>query len=153
MKGRRQKGFSLVEVIVALGLLAGVLIAIAGLFTIGGKQVKSGRTATEALSVARGILEEMDAWSYRQTYQLYGFDGTANNYTVDTRTNSYASKWQPNIDDKLFNGYGNIVLESVGPGTGSPPAMNASRAVRVTVTVHWDEGQRHRTVRLGTVRM
>ena len=43
---QREQGFSLVEVILALGILAGVLISIAGLFIMGSKQVKSGRTST-----------------------------------------------------------------------------------------------------------
>ena len=50
MRRRDEKGFSLIEVVIALGLLAGVLIAIAGLFILGGRSVKSGRTSSEALA-------------------------------------------------------------------------------------------------------
>ena len=92
---QREQGFSLVEVILALGILAGVLISIAGLFIMGSKQVKSGRTSTEALSVARAVLEEMDGWGFRQTYQLFGVDGTANTTaTIDSRSDAYSAKWQ-----------------------------------------------------------
>jgi type II secretory pathway component PulJ len=52
MRGRKETGFSLVEVVIALGLLAGVLITISGLFVMGAKQVKSGRASSEALAVA-----------------------------------------------------------------------------------------------------
>ena len=69
MASRRQAGFSLVEVVVALGLLAAVLISISGLFVLAHKQVDGGRKNSVALSVARDILEEMDGWSYRQLYQ------------------------------------------------------------------------------------
>lgn len=148
---RNESGFSLVEVIIALGLLAGVLISIAGLFALGGQQVKSGRTSTEALSVARTILEEMDGWGFRQTYQLYGIDPNQTTATVDTRTNGYAQKWQPTLDEKLFQSYALITVESLA--SGAPPPFATTRAIRVVVTVHWDEGTRHRTVRLGTVRM
>ena len=50
MRRRGDSGFSLVEVVIAMALLAGVLIAISGLFIIGGAQVKSGRKSTEALA-------------------------------------------------------------------------------------------------------
>lgn len=153
MHRRSESGFSLIEVIVALGLLAGVLISIAGLFVMGGKQVKSGRTSTEALSVARAILEEMDGWGFRQTYQLYGIDGTTNtNATVDTRTNSYCAKWQSTLDEKLFNSHATINIQSLGPSSPAP-MLASTKAIRVLVTVYWNEGGRARQVRLGTVRM
>ncbi len=148
----RSDGFSLVEVILALGLLAMVLLSIAGLFLLGGRQVKSGRSSSEALSVARAIVEEMEGWSFRRTYEGYGLDGAAVNYTVDTRTNGGASHWQTALDSMLHASYGEIALTSVGP-TATPPPLNRTRAIRVVVTVHWEEGGRVRKVELGTVRL
>jgi type II secretory pathway pseudopilin PulG len=153
MHRNHERGFSLVEVIVALGLLAGVLISIAGLFVIGGRQVESGRTATEALSVARGILEEMDGWGFRQTYMLFGIDGTVTtSATVDTRVDAYGAKWQQTLDEALFESHAEILIESLGP-TNPPPNLATTRAIRVVVTVFWSEGNRDRSIRLGTVRM
>lgn len=153
--GRRagERGFSLIEVVVALGLLAGVLISISGLFILGGKQVKSGRTSSEALAVGRTIVEEMNRWGFKQTYGAFGsgFDGAATSYSIDSRTNSFAQKWQALLDTKLLNGYATIDIQSLGPST--PPNLNATRAIRVLVTVRWDEGTRHRQVQVGTVRM
>lgn len=151
MKRKGERGFSLVEVVIALGILAGVLISISGLFVIGGRQVKSGRSSSEALAVGRTILEEMNKWGFRQTYGMFGYDGSATTYSVDTRTTSYATKWQPLLTPKLANSYATIQLQSLGPG--SPPNMNVTRAIRVLVTVNWDEGARHRTAQVGTVRM
>jgi len=153
MNRNHERGFSLVEVVIALGLLAGVLISIAGLFILGSKQVESGRTATEALSVARGILEEMDGWGFRQTYQLFGIDGTtALSGTVDTRTDAYSAKWQQTLDEALFNSHAEILIQSLGPNN-PPPTLATTRAIRVVVTVFWSEGNRDRSIRLGTVRM
>jgi type II secretory pathway pseudopilin PulG len=152
MHRRAERGFSLVEVVIALGLLAGVLISISGLFVIGGNQVKSGRTSSEAIAVGRTILEEMNKWGFRQTYGMFGYDGAAASYSLDTRTNSYATKWQPLLTPKLVNSYATVQLQSLGPG-GTPPNLDATRAIRVLVTVNWDEGARHRTVQVGTVRM
>lgn len=153
MRGRGQRGFSLIEVVVALGLLAGVLISISGLFVFGGRQVKSGRTSSEALSVARDILEEINGWGFRQTYSLFGYDGTAPVYTADTRTNSFAKgKWQAVLDQKLLDAYATIEIRSLS-GSGSPPNLNVTRAIRVLVTVNWREGARPRSLQAGTVRL
>ena len=154
MRRRSEGGFSLVEVVIALGLLAGVLISISGLFIIGDRQVKSGRTSSEALSVGRTILEEMNRWGFRQTYLMFGstYDGAAQSYSIDSRTNTVASQWQSTLDEKLVNSYATIDIQSLGPGS-VPPDLDVTRAMRVLVTVFWDEGQRHRSLRVGTVRM
>ena len=154
MRRRSDGGFSLIEVVIALGLLAGVLITIYGLFIIGDRQVKSGRTSSEALSVARTILEEMNRWGFRQTYQTFDstYDGTVQSYSIDSRTNAFAAKWQATLDEKLVNSRATIEIQSLGPAS-VPPNLNVTRAMRVLVTVFWDEGQRHRSVRVGTVRM
>ena len=148
----RERGFSLVEVVLALGLLALVLISIAGLFVLGGRQVRSGRASSEALSVARGILEETEGWGFRQTYERYGLDGSEAAYEIDSRANPSAARWQAGLDAMLPGSYALIELTSLGPGGAAPP-MNRTRAIRVLVTVHWDEGGRRRSLQLGTVRL
>lgn len=153
---RDERGFSLVEVIVALALLAGVLISIAGLFIIGARQVESGRESTEALSVARGIIEQMNKWGFHQTYQLFGADGALTAYTFDTRTitdppTTGMAKWQPMLAEKIPGSYATINVTSLAPG--APPALNATKAMRVVVTVRWNEQLRQRQVQLATVRM
>ena len=150
MTGNR--GISLVEVVFSLGLLASVLVSTASMFVVGNRQVASGRMASEALSFSQSVLEEMQGWGLRQTYATYGYDGTATSYTVDTRSNTYAAKWQPTLRSKLSKGYATIALESLGP-TLPVPALDSTRAIRVIVTVHWEEGSRVREVRLGTVKM
>lgn len=150
MRRRNEEGSSLVEAVLALGLMAGVLVSIAGLFVVGAGQVRSGRTASEALAVARTVLEDMEGWSFHQSYGNYGYDGSASSYSADTRTNSYASKWQTSLSDKLYNSYATISIASLDPGS---PALASSSQLRVMVTVFWQEGQRQRSIRLGTVRM
>ena len=71
---------------------------------------------------------------------------------MDTRSNTYAAQWQPTLRSKLPKGYATIALESLGP-TLPVPALDSTRAIRVIVTVYWEEGSRPRKVRLGTVKM
>ena len=146
-----QKGFSLIEVMMSLGLLAAVVISMTGVFVLGTREVYGGRRATEALAEARSIVEEMEGWSFHWTYQTFGFDGTATSYVVDTRTHSYAAQWQATLTDKLENGYAIIDIDSLGPV--SAPPLDSTRAIRVRVTVYWAERSRSRSLQLATVRM
>jgi prepilin-type N-terminal cleavage/methylation domain-containing protein len=152
MELRRKGGFSLIEVVVALGLLAAVLISVSGLFVLAHRQVDSGRKHSVALSVARDILEEMDGWGFRQLYMEYGFDGSASSYTADSRSNDVAAGWQEALNAELQSSYAEILIESLDEA-GSPPALTAARGIRVQITVHWMEGLRPRSVRLASVRV
>ena len=99
---------------IALGLLAGVLITISGLFVVGAKQVKSGRTSSEALAVAKDIHEDMYGWGYSQLWGMFGYDGQATTYTVDTRACSACGSWQSTLAAKLGpSAYADIRLDSV----------------------------------------
>lgn len=160
MRERSQSGFSLVEVVIALGLLAGVLISIGGLFVIGGKQVKSGRTSSEALALGKEIQEEMNAWGYTQIWGMFGYNGQAATYTVDTRTNATCTPWQTTLNQKLGpSAYALIKLDSVQNAAGTTTNFaDASgnilaKTVRVSVTVNWTElPGRARSVTVGTTK-
>jgi prepilin-type N-terminal cleavage/methylation domain-containing protein len=151
MAARGERGFSLIEVILALALLAAALVSITGLFVMGSGAVESGRTASEALAVARDIHEELEAVSLRQTYEFFGYDGALTSYLIDTRTSLPAAAWQQVLAEKLPNAWATIALESLGPST--PPALESTRAIRVSVTVFWTEGARARSIDLAAVRM
>lgn len=160
MRGRKETGFSLVEVVIALGLLAGVLITISGLFVMGAKQVKSGRASSEALAVATEIHEEMVGWGYSQLWEAFGYDGQARTYALDTRTCGACGAWQTTLAAKLGpSAYANIELASVANATGvvrdfADAFGNVlAKTVRVSVIVHWTEiSGRERSVTVGTTR-
>jgi prepilin-type N-terminal cleavage/methylation domain-containing protein len=163
-RSRRQDGFTLVEVILALALLGAVMISVSGLFAVGINKLKGGRGQSAALSVARDIMEEMQGWHFDHLYSAFGEDGSAAAYTLDTRTNAFAAQWQPAIDGSLGqDAYAEIVLQSVD-GTlnppnlaeascTGPPARCRRRAIKVEVRVHWREGERERNVALATIRI
>ena len=160
MRGRDESGFSLVEVILALGLLAGVLITISGLFIVGAKQVRSGRASSEALAVATEIHEEMYGWGYSQLWRMFGYDGQARTYALDTRTCGACGAWQTTLTTKLGPyAYANVELTSVANATGvvndfADAFGNVlAKTVRVSVMVHWTEiSGRVRSVTVGTTR-
>jgi type II secretory pathway pseudopilin PulG len=164
MRRTDERGFSLVEVVIALGLLAGVLISITGLFIMASKEVKAGRKSSEALAVGKEIVEEMNGWGYSQIWGNFGFDGAATTYTVDCRANTvggFCPAWQTNLTGKIgSSAYATIKMDSMltaggattnfaDPATGSILARN----VRLLVTVNWTElTGRIRSVQIETSR-
>jgi type II secretory pathway pseudopilin PulG len=160
MRGGGERGFSLVEVVIAMGLLAGVLIAIGGLFIVGGQQVKSGRKSSEALAVGKEIHEDIVGWGYAQLWGKFGYDGQATTYTVDTRACGVCAAWQATLAGKLGpEAFASIRLDSLADVAGAKPNFAdatgnvLAKAVRVSVTVSWSEvPNRLRSVTLGTMR-
>jgi hypothetical protein len=146
---RADTGFSLAEVMVALGVLASVLISVAGLLVVGNRLVKSGRGSSQALAVARDLLEECDGWSFARTYEAFGCDPAQPSCTRDTTDASMAS-WRRPPEEALHQERVEVTIETLE--TGAIP-LEASRALRLTVSVFWTEGLRQRSTRLTTVRM
>lgn len=146
-----QGGFSLIEVIVALGLLAGVVLSVAGLFLLGERQVARGRHQSSALAAAQTILEEIGAWNYEATWKRFDSVGnvtTLTALTTDTNPNSIASKWHPFLRETLANGRAEILIESCDGAN-----LNATPALRILVTVLWDEKTLTRRAELAMVRL
>jgi len=153
---KRRGGFSLIEVVISLGLLTTVLVAIASMFVLGQANVKSGRTLTEATAVAQHIMEDINKLSYNGL-QVF-FVGTPNlstltSYTADTRVaSSYANTtYNTFIKSKLYKGYALIVLTPIG-GNIKPAVWNSGEAIRINVTVYWTELTRNRKVSIENVR-
>ena len=151
-----QGGFSLIEVIVSLGILAAVLVAIASMFVLGQSNVNSGRKMTEATSIAQHIMEDVNKLSYNGLKTF--FVGTPNLntltlYTADTRViGSYAeTEYQALIDKRLYKSYALIDLQPLG-GNIKPAVWASGEAIRITVTIYWTELRRNRTVTVEGVR-
>ena len=68
LRRRPAPGATLIEVTIALGLLGSLLISAAGLAAFGSRQIRAGGSRSQALTIARSVVEEMAAWSFRQTY-------------------------------------------------------------------------------------
>jgi prepilin-type N-terminal cleavage/methylation domain-containing protein len=156
------RGFSLIEVIVALGMLAAVLLAISGLFAQGANSIKGGKEMTEALAQATDILEDINSLSYRQVWSVFGGSGTDTSLQADTRvTSNFAHRWQAQLEEAVWQGYALIDVIPVGIDTvlplctASPPAQpnfQCGQGLRVVVTVYWDERGNDQQLSLSTVR-
>ena len=147
MNRETQSGFSLIEAVVALALLAAVLLSISGLFVYGRQSVGTGKDLTEATSLATQILEEMNGWGFSQIYTNFGKAETDVAFSVDSKTNAFAQKWQPGVDAHLANGKATIAVTPLGGST-----FATGQGARIQVTVDWTIRQRPRKVSLETVR-
>jgi len=148
---REESGFSLIEVTLALGLLATVLISIASLFILGGKQVKNGKSTTSAVAVSHEIMERIDQLSYSQVYTYFGgTDATTALSVSTTTTGNNANQWQAEIGSKLNQGSGTIAITPLG--SALPLNMGSSQALQVQVTLNWSELGRPKNVTLKSIR-
>ena len=149
---REQGGFSLIEVVLALGLLATVLISIASLFIIGGKQVKNGKSTTSAAAITHEIMERIDQKTYVDTYAYFGGTASSTSLSVSTTTTgNNANQWQAEIATKLGpQASGTIAVTPLG--SASPLNMGNSQALQVKITLTWNELGRSKNVTLEEVR-
>src|SRR5213593_1833808 len=77
-------GFSLIEVTMALGLLATVLISIATLFILGGRQVHQGKSPTTATALGQTIMERIDQLPHDEVYGYFGGTATSTSLSINT---------------------------------------------------------------------
>ena len=143
-------GFSLVEVIISLGILGGALVAIGTMFVLGGRQLKSAGRLTQASALAQDIMETFEGTSFVSLY------GTLRAGPADTRCTVSSvepdgpiSAWQEKVARQLGDGMAEMTLQAIGPGT---PSFGEAEGIRVTVVLRWDEHGRKRSLGLTTVR-
>lgn len=149
-RGRDERGFSLVEVVIAIGVLAGVLLSICSMFILGARQLKTGKTMTEATTICHAIMESFDNLSFTALYTTFGAAASDTTMTVtSTTTGSAVASWQAEISRKLDSGVATVTILPQGPGT---PNFGTATGIRMTVTVTWTELARPQAVSLSTVR-
>lgn len=153
---RSQKGYSLVEVLISLGLMAGVMVAICSMFVLGGTYVKAGKQLTQATALAQDIMEDINKQSYTGLYLfLQGASPDPNALSVvsDTRVSGSLAnaQWGTDIRAKLHQGYAVVSMVPVG-GTVTPVSFASGEGIRVSVQLGWKELRRERSVRIEGVR-
>lgn len=90
MKSKRsERGYNLVEVLIATGVLGAVMLSVVTLFFFGKKNVFSGRQMTYAVAVGTRVMEDISAVNKRGLY-LGAFNiadnATGTNITIAGRT-------------------------------------------------------------------
>jgi len=113
------KGFSLIEVLISLVILAVSLLALAGLMTTTTRNTASGGHLTEAATFAQDRLEEL---------RVTAWDNIVNGS-------------DPNpIQGSTGVNYNRVWTVVLGPNSPPPPNDNEKR---VTITVNWNDRVDH----------
>ena len=162
LNDRSEGGFNLIEVVIALALLAAVLLTISGLFIQGSQSVNTGRDLTEATSLATDLLEQMDKWAFSQLYTNYGKAATdaafiACSPTVvpsGAPTGTFASTQlntmcQTKLNARLPNAYALVYVTPLGTTNSH---FDTAKGIQVKVVVNWTLKLKSRSVSLETVR-
>ncbi len=92
MISRKQKGYSLIETILAMALMGFVVMSLATLFFFGRRNVYSGKQMTQAISVGTRVLEDISSLNKRAVYNgAFGITDTAAGTSITVDGVTYAN--------------------------------------------------------------
>ena len=167
MRQRPEKGYSLVEVLIAATITGVVIMSIFTVITLAQRNVKSGKQMTAANAVATRVLEDLSLMSATDVVLNFGLDNattlssnTVNgvaypgsvlrdtdatiNATVDP--SGYLSRWQGLVGQATFRkGRVLLVITPANPRVNGEPVTTA-QVIRVRGFVEWSEGIRRRRI-------
>jgi len=140
-------GTTLLESVIALGLLAGLLISAAGLLGQAQRQILGGAQLSQALALTRTVLEDLEILPYEGVYRTLGCDASVPRCLV-VSGDPVVAAWQGLAERELP--LPSIEIDLRAPGGMS---LGEASALRVTVCVSWTVGQRRRRLQLTTWRV
>ena len=178
----RERGFNLVEVLIAMALLGTVLMTILTLFYMGRKNVYSGKQTSVAVSIASHAMEDLSARSKLDVLTAFNASGAAlGKVDIDVSTTmptdeyedsimrlssraddvdaskndprGLLKKWSDEAKSRLGKSLVAVVLTPKKPYPVADPVTTANATVmRVRVLVRWNEGKRRREVILDSAK-
>ena len=166
---KKNAGYSLVEVLIALAITSVVLLTVVTLFYMGKRNVYSGKQQTYAVSVGTRILEDISQMTATDLQANFGMDDTttlasntinsvayAGSTVLDTNTctgtpvactsdtNGYLATWFSLIDPtKLQDARIRMVIVPLSPKDSTKPVTTA-QFFKTRVIINWNEAQRKR---------
>ena len=121
-----QRGYSLVEVMIAMALMGVVITAIMALFFIGRNNVYSGKQMTNAVSVGTRVLEDLSPLDKKSIYSgLFGVADTSTGYATAV------SLGNPPVS------YSNCLIRSTDATIGQPTATDVSTQSGPNILDKW----------------
>ena len=169
---RTERGYNLVEVLIAMALLGTVLMSILTLFVFGRRNVAGGRQMTKATSVTTQVLEDLQPISLDTLYKNFSITATTTTtsptiagqaYTnVIVRSTDdlskdqadgplYLTRWKALIPSSAMKDAKiHMILMPDNIKTSGNPTTAA--IVRIRVVTEWEEGRRARSVTADVVK-
>lgn len=179
---RLQRGYNLIEVLIAMALFGTVLLSIITLFVAGRSNVYGGKTMSQGVAVATHAMEDISSLSLEDMQTAFGIadadegepvdvdpdlDMDNDNYALSilrttedisgaTDPGGYMQNWLDEIeaDNKMAQAYVAVVITPSNPTpVGDPLTVGNATLMRVRVLVRWQTGLRWRQVVLDTVKV
>jgi prepilin-type N-terminal cleavage/methylation domain-containing protein len=119
MNGRRsERGYNLIEVLIAMAIFGVVIIAIGSLFIWGQRNVYSGKQMTAAVAIGTRVMEDLSPLNKRDIYSgLFAIadtdEGTAS-ITFGTPAETYTNVAVRSTNAAAVAGYADIQEETAG---------------------------------------
>lgn len=167
---RFQKGFNLVEVLVAMAILGSVLLSIITLFFLGRTNIYSGKQMTRATAATSHANEDLQAMAPRDLFNAFGpitpstalgsntvagtTYGSSLVYTTAqagaaTDAKGYLTRWKNLIPaSALLNGQMSLVILPQDLLVSGDPT--SAQVLKLRLVTEWQEGTRHRSIVLDT---
>lgn len=129
-----KKGFTIVEIIVAIGIFGLTVLAILGYFAYSSKIIRNSRNTTIASNLASGLIDENLAKSYEE---LTPQTGTKTKFSTDANNPFFNFQYQTNItliDSDLANSSSDVGLKKIDVWVYWPDGVNEKNLQMSTVT-------------------
>ena len=172
MTKRSTRGYSLVEVLIAMAILGTVLLSIMTLFVFGRRNVYSGRQMTRATSVATHILEDLNPMSpvdLMNNFEIAADTDVADNVVAGTTYEDsivrkatdftgtdpglpYFTRWTAlTTGERMTDGEITLIFVPLDMETAGDPTT--AKRMLVRVVTEWNESTRRRHVFLDTIKL
>ena len=117
MTKRSERGYSLIEILVAIAILGVVLLSILSLFIWGRKNVYSGKQLTTAISVGTRVMEDLAPLTKEDIYEgVFAISDTATGANIKFGTPEQSYNNAAIRSTKAWTGYTDIQKENAtGP--------------------------------------
>jgi prepilin-type N-terminal cleavage/methylation domain-containing protein len=167
---RGERGYNLIEVLIATAILGTVIMSIMTLFVLGQKNVYSGKQMTRATSAATHVLEDLNAMTTDDLWAAFAITPTTAltsptiadvKYTdvivrktnpIANDTGGYLARWAALMgDEQIKDGSVTLILIPSDLATAGDPTT--ARFVRVRVVTQWSEAARKRNVTVDTTKI
>jgi prepilin-type N-terminal cleavage/methylation domain-containing protein len=170
---RRERGYSLIEVLVAIGILGTILLTIVTLFFIGRRNVYSGKQMTRATAVATHVAEDLNPMTADEMWNNFNIINTTaltpsvtiagttykdvlvrttSSISAGTDPKGFLDRWNDQLPaTAMDNGKVTVVFIPTELATAGDPT--SARVVRIKIITQWNESTRARQVTLDTVKL
>lgn len=164
---KRSRGYSLIEVLIALAITSIVLLTVVTLFYMGRRNVYSGKQMTYAVSVGTRALEDVSQMTLQDVLTNFNIANNQSLSSVTINGTSYANSYEedtgsmtaapnPSTPPAILTNWKSMCTNLSNPTVGvifTPRAstdtsniFSTATYLRMRIFIQWDEAQNRRRI-------